>query len=439
MKPSTLLSLFLFAVSIFLFSVSFLLRDPVLLKFRYPGLIAINLIGVGWIIFSTIHRHKKETIKNITVLFILAAMAISLGKETAFQYKKDFIQSYDKKELATYARHILIGFHGEKELSELLELPVFGFFVTHHNVKGLSVDETASLITKIQAVRKEKNFASAFIATDQEGGKVSRLSPPLQLQTSLGEILADNENLTEKALEEKVNFYAQAQADELNRIGINMNFSPIVDLKFEKEPSPFDFYSRIYNRTISKIPKTVAFVAEVYSKKLLENKILPTLKHFPGLGRVTEDTHFFNASLATPLADLEKSDLVPFLHIAHNIDYPIIMLSHSTVSALDNTTPISISEKGIQEYIRPRFPITTVLITDDMNMGPMIYARGGIGASAVKGINAGLDILLVSYDGEQIYEVLYALIQAGKEGKLNQERLKESQKRLHRLHFFSLP
>ena len=72
-------------------------------------------------------------------------------------------------------------------------------------------------------------------------------------------------------------------------------------------------------------------------------------------------------------------------------------------------------------------------------MGPMIYSPGGIGASAVKGINAGLDILLVSYDGEQIYDVLYALIQADKEGKLTQDRLKESEKRLHRLHFFSLP
>ena len=115
------------------------------------------------------------------------------------------------------------------------------------------------------------------------------------------------------------------------------------------------------------------------------------------------------------------------------------MLSHSTVSALDNEKPISISERGIQEYIRPRFPVTTVLITDDMNMGPMMYAKGGIGASAVTGINAGLDILLISYDGEQIYEVLYALITANQKGSLNQERLEESKKRLHRLHIFSLP
>ncbi len=385
------------------------------------------------------HRHKKEMLKNISLLLALASMAISLGKETSFQYKKSFIQSYDKKVLATYASHILVGFRGEKELDELLALPVFGFFVTHHNVKELSIDETINLIKKIQTVRREKNFAPAFIATDQEGGKVSRLSPPLLLQTSLGEILTANPNLSEKDLEEIIKTYAQTQSDELKRIGININFSPIVDLKFEKKSSQFDFYSRIYNRAISKDPKTVAFVAEVYSKKLLENKILPTLKHFPGLGRVTEDTHFFNANLETPLPDLEKSDLIPFFHIAHNIDYPVIMLSHSTVSALDDATPISISEKGIQEFIRPRFPITTILITDDMNMGPMIYSPGGIGASAVKGINAGLDILLVSYDGEQIYDVLYALIQADKEGKLTQDRLKESEKRLHRLHFFSLP
>ena len=115
------------------------------------------------------------------------------------------------------------------------------------------------------------------------------------------------------------------------------------------------------------------------------------------------------------------------------------MLSHSTVSALDSANPISISERGIQEYVRPRFPVTTVLITDDMNMGPMMYAKGGIGASAVTGLNAGLDILLISYDGEQIYEVLYALITADQKGNLNQERLEQSKKRLHRLQVFSLP
>ncbi len=439
MKSSILKSLFLFAASLTLFSISLLLRDPVLLKFRYLGLISVNLIGVIWIVLATIHRKNKGVLRTLSLLFVLGSMGISLSKEASFQYKKNFILNYDKKRLAAYANHILVGFHGEKELSELLTLPVFGFFVTHHNVKGLSIEETKGLISKIQISRKENNYANVFIATDQEGGKVSRLSPPLQLQTSLGEVLAANLNLSDKELEDKINTYARAQAEELKHIGVNLNFSPIVDLKFDKEPSAFDFYSRIYNRAIAKDPKKVAFVAELYSKKLLEYKIIPTLKHFPGLGRVSEDTHFFNASLTTSLADLENSDLIPFLHVAHNIEYPFIMLSHSTVSALDSANPISISERGIQEYVRPRFPVTTVLITDDMNMGPMMYAKGGIGASAVTGLNAGLDILLISYDGEQIYEVLYALITADQKGNLNQERLEQSKKRLHRLQVFSLP
>ena len=439
MQSSALLNLFLFAASLTLFSISLLLRDPVLLKIRYLGLISINLIGVVWFVLAAIHRKKKGVLQTLSLLFVLGSLGISLSKEASFQYKKNFILNYDKKLLAVYANHILVGFYGEKELSELLTLPVFGFFVTHHNVKGLTKDETSALIKTIQITRKQNNFTNAFIATDQEGGKVSRLSPPLKLQTSLGEILAANPNISDKELEEKINTYAKAQAEELKQIGVNLNFSPIVDLKFDKEPSAFDFYSRIYNRAISEDPKKVAFVAELYSKKLLEYKIIPTLKHFPGLGRVSEDTHFFNASLTTSLADLENSDLIPFLHVAHNIEYPFIMLSHSTVSALDNEKPISISERGIQEYIRPRFPVTTVLITDDMNMGPMMYAKGGIGASAVTGINAGLDILLISYDGEQIYEVLYALITAAQKGSLNQERLEESKKRLHRLHIFSLP
>jgi beta-N-acetylhexosaminidase len=437
MKSSILPSLFLFAVSIFLFFISLFLRDPVLLKFRLLGLIAINLVGIIWFVIAVTHRHKKDTLKNFYLILVILAMAISVGKESSFQFKKYFVLNYDKKNLATLANHIIVGFHGEKELSELLTLPVFGFFVTHHNVKGLSIQGTKNLISKIQNNRKLNNFPNAFIATDQEGGQVSRLSPPLKLQSSLGEILTANPNLPEKELEEQVVSYAKSQAEELKTIGVNINFSPILDLKYEKDKSPFDLYSRIYNRAIASDPNKVSFVAEVYSRKLLEYKIIPTLKHFPGLGRVSEDTHFFNANLATPLNDLENSDLIPFMHIAHNIEYPLIMLSHSTVLALDNTTPISISEKGIQEYIRPKFPVTTVLITDDMNMGPTMYRKGGIGQSAVSGLNAGLDILLISYDGEQIYEVLYSLIKANNEGILKLDRLKESEKRLQRFINFS--
>jgi beta-N-acetylhexosaminidase len=72
-----------------------------------------------------------------------------------------------------------------------------------------------------------------------------------------------------------------------------------------------------------------------------------------------------------------------------------------------------------------------------MNMGPTMYRKGGIGQSAVSGLNAGLDILLISYDGEQIYEVLYSLIKANNEGILKLDRLKESEKRLQRFINFS--
>ncbi|MBK8394056.1 MAG: glycoside hydrolase family 3 protein [Leptospiraceae bacterium] len=426
-------SIFLLLISLALFFASILLRDPVLAKFRYSGLIVINLIGILWIYFYLIHRSKKEILKTITLLFVLAGMGISLGKETNFQYKKNFVRSYDKVKLATLAKHILVGFRSQIELNELIELPVIGFFITHHNVKGLSLEETKHLIDEIQTKRLQNGFSQALIATDQEGGKVSRLSPPLKLQPSLGELLETNANLDKESLREKINEYAKEQTRELKSIGVNINFSPILDLKVEKEPSHFDFYSRIYNRAISKDPAITSFVAEVYSKKLLEGKIIPTLKHFPGIGRITEDTHFFNAELNTPLSELEMSDLIPFTHLTHNLDLSLVMLSHSTITHLDSNHPISISEKGIQEYIRSKFPITTILITDDMNMGPMIYFKGGIGNAAVTGINAGLDILLVSYDGQQIYEVLYSLIESNEKGNLDQKRLEESNKRLNRL------
>ena len=146
-------SIFLLLISLALFFASILLRDPVLAKFRYSGLIVINLIGILWIYFYLIHRSKKEILKTITLLFVLAGMGISLGKETNFQYKKNFVRSYDKVKLATLAKHILVGFRSQIELNELIELPVIGFFITHHNVKGLSLEETKHLIDEIQTKR----------------------------------------------------------------------------------------------------------------------------------------------------------------------------------------------------------------------------------------------------------------------------------------------
>ena len=86
----------------------------------------------------------------------------------------------------------VVGFRSQTELNELIDLPVIGFFITHHNVKGQSLDETKQLVDEIQTKRQENGFPKALIATDQEGGRVSRLSPPLKLQSSLGELLEAN-------------------------------------------------------------------------------------------------------------------------------------------------------------------------------------------------------------------------------------------------------
>lgn len=431
-------SILLFLTSCALLFVAFFLRDPVFLKFRYTGLIAINLIGVAWVILALRHPEKKHILSKLSIFIVLCSLAISTGKQLSFEYKKNFVLNYDKIKLSHFASHIIVGFRTEKELKELLQIPVLGFFVTHHNVKKLDLRKAKELMDEIQNKRKENIFPNALIASDQEGGNVSRLSPPLELQPSLGEIVAYNSD-SDEILTQKINDYAEIQATELKKIGINLNFSPILDLKLEKEKNPLDLYSRIYKRAISSDPKFVSKVGEIYSKKLLEKKILPTCKHFPGIGRITEDTHFFNATISTPVKDLESSDLFPFLHIAHNIDYPIIMLSHSTVTDLDLNNPISMSEKGVQEYIRAKFPISTVLITDDMNMGPILYSTGGIGNASVKALNAGVDILLISYDGEQIFDALFALINAELEGKMNRNRILESEKRIKRLLFFSFP
>ena len=152
-----------------------------------------------------------------------------------------------------------------------------------------------------------------------------------------------------------------------------------------------------------------------------------TLKHFPGLGRVTADTHFFSAALASSEHELEESDWIPFRE-GLRATQSLLMVGHATLSAVDAKRPASRSAKVIGGIVRERWGHQGVLVTDDLTMGAVV--RQGLCSAGVDAINAGIDLLLVSYDAEQYYEIFYCLRQARARGTLNARLLGESQNRL---------
>src|SRR5262249_50281697 len=156
-------------------------------------------------------------------------------------------------QLERLGRHLIVGYRSEAGLRELLERKaIAGIFITAHNVSGKDAAAIRREIEAFQAVRKQQGIPPLLVATDQEGGGVSRLSPPLPRPVTLGEIVRSHGD--EAARRDAVRAYADEVGRSLAELGINLNFAPVVDLDHGVS-NPNDRYTRIGMRAISSDPR----------------------------------------------------------------------------------------------------------------------------------------------------------------------------------------
>ncbi|WP_414461928.1 glycoside hydrolase family 3 N-terminal domain-containing protein [Hyphomicrobium sp. DY-1] len=345
---------------------------------------------------------------------------------------RDEILASDPQRLQRLGGRIVVGFDSFSQVKPLVEKKaIAGIFVTDHNVQGRKIQDVAKDIDDLQMIRRQQGLPRLIVAADQEGGYVSRLSPPLKWQPTLGMLIAKLK--TDSDREKAVRQYAETQARELERLGITMNFGPVVDLRLGK-PNRNDGETRIYWRAIDDDPYLVAKVAGWYCDTLTKFNIICTLKHFPGLGRVTRDTHVTSADISAGSSQLELTDWVPFRRVMTEPGVAT-MLGHVRLDSIDSTTPASFSDIVINKVVRPRFENDGLLITDDFSMGAVTKSRDGLGGAAVKALDAGVDlILLCSVD--KSYDILMsALIEADQKGEISIARENETRERLKRYVF----
>jgi beta-N-acetylhexosaminidase len=345
---------------------------------------------------------------------------------------RDEILASDPDRLARLGRHIIVGFGQFSELKPLVEKrAIAGIFVTDRNVHGRKVADVAKDIQDLQDIRKAQGLPRLLVTADQEGGYVSRLSPPLKHQPPLASLVGKRK--TDAELEKAVRDYAETQAHELERIGVTMNFGPVVDLRLTSRPRD-DGETQLYWRAIDSDPYVVAKVAGWYCDTLTKFNIICTLKHFPGLGRVARDTHVTTGEVSASQAQLELSDWVPFRRLMGKPGIAT-MVGHVRIKAVDETTPASYSDIVINSVIRNRTKGDVLLITDDLGMGAVMRSPDGIGGAAIKALNAGVDLLLLS-DAALYYDpVMSALIEADTGHEINQARQIESQERMSKYVF----
>ena len=358
----------------------------------------------------------------------MAALGQVIVAEGRFHWMRYAVLNSDPEKLEALGRHFIVGYRDREQVSALgRRKAVAGFFITRHNVEGMDESAIRQEIRWLRYSLPNPDARPVWIATDQEGGGVSRLSPPLPQQPALGRVL--EERAPGSTTESTSLAYGRRQGEGLASLGVNLNLSPVVDIDHQVE-NPADQFTRISTRALSDDPAVVTEAAGAYCQGLAAFGVQCTLKHFPGIGRVFHDTHVERAVLSESPDQLRQSDWLPFRRLAGSEPPPWIMLSHVILAQVDPDRPVSTSAPVVQRVLRDQWGFQGVLITDDFCMRVVHDAPGGVGQATVDALNAGVDIILVSFDPDQFYPAMYALLQAEREGTLDREALRRSKQRL---------
>ncbi len=420
------------AISIALLPFAVDWRSPLLAGYRPAALSALIIVPLlliaidVWTLRTGKQNRFRRTLSAAVILTAVATLIATLAQEARFQWIRSRVLAADAAQLEKLGRHFVVGYRDADEIERLIaRRAIGGVFVGARNVEGRSAQEIRAQIEGWQETRRRQGLPPLLIATDQEGGAVSRLSPPLPRQPPIASVAAHHAD--EKARNTAAHAYGAAQGRALAGAGINLNFAPVVDLN-KNLVNPNDRHTRIRERAISDDPAVVAEVARYYCRGLREAGVHCTLKHFPGLGGVFEDTHLEAGHLRTSLVALESGDWIPFRALMSGNTFT--MLSHARLTALDAERPVSFSRAVVSGLLRQTWRYDGVLITDDFSMGAVYASKEGIAAASIAALDAGVDLILISYDPEQYFPVMDAVLAADRDGSLPPGALAHSARRL---------
>ena len=286
------------------------------------------------------------------------------------------------------------------------------------NIK--SPAQVKALVEALQAVAS----TPLLVAIDQEGGKIRRLKekfgfPPTVSHQYLGA-------MNDLALTRK---HATAIAQTLAQLGINLNLAPVVDLN----TNPDNPIIGQLERSFSADPDIVTNHALEFIRAHHEQGVLCTLKHFPGHGSSTDDSHL---GLVDVTNTWSPTELEPYANIIKAGEADVIMTAHVFNANLDSEYPATLSKPTITGILREELGYDGVVISDDMQMGA-IADHYGFETAIQATIEAGVDIIAIANNSvyeEDIAARTIALIkQLVQDGKISEARINESYQRIQRL------
>lgn len=297
-------------------------------------------------------------------------------------------------------------------MSETLEkYPVGGIILFARNIE--STNQTKTLIEDAQQNTK----VPLFISVDEEGGSVARIGNNNNMYTTSFPTMEEVGAMDD---EEYAYNMGVTIGKEIKELGFNLDFAPVADVKTN------EYNTEIGDRAFGSDATLVSRMVKQVVTGLQEQNISATLKHFPGHGSVSGDSHTSPVNTDTDLLGLRSTEFKPFkAGIDAGADF--VMVSHISISKVtENTVPATMSKLVVQNMLRQELDFSGIIITDAMDMGA-ITEKYKPGDAAVKAVKAGVDIVLMTPDLETAYQAVYDAV---KSGEITEEQITESVQRI---------
>ncbi len=318
-----------------------------------------------------------------------------------------------------FSRLFMWGFEGtsiSKETKKLLkQAPPAGVILFKRNIQTLS--QVKALNASLRKIDPR-----LWIAVDQEGGRVARLTSPFPLYppaVTWGFLFQKGKN---RKLVAEAGYLL---GKELKALGFDLDFAPVLDVNSNPK-NPI-----IGDRAFSDHPKIAAEAALAFAEGLRKAGILACGKHFPGHGDTHQDSHLTLPTVTRSRAVLNKVELFPFW-MAVRKKIPMLMTAHVVYPALDPKNPATLSKKILTDLLREKWKYDGVVISDDFEM-KAISEKYTYAEACVLALEAGVDMLLICSGGEQGLDVVSQVHREVQKSAFLKEQARASHERILRL------
>lgn len=391
---------------------------PLFFHFAYIRIGIFLLLSCAAFLFSFLNEYQAK-----------AASPISAKGTVAPLEKRELPPASEASLELMAGQMLMVGFRGlyaegNSILEEICDCNLGGVILFERSLIGRrnisSKDQLRHLVEGLHA----GSVYPLFVGIDQEGGKVRRLKweygfMPLPGAGELGEQSISSTELT-----------AGRAAAEMQEIGINLDFAPVVDVNVNPNSPAIG----ALHRSFSADPELVVEYARAFLQGLQAHGVIGCIKHFPGHGSAENDTHLGLTDITATW--LSEQELYPYRALIAEGAADMIMVGHLMHTNLDKDYPASLSHVVITDLLRRELGFAGVIISDDLQMGA-ITSQYELEETVHLAIEAGTDILLygnnIRYDDKLAHKLQKAILELVAQGKISRARLEESYERIRNL------